>query len=242
MGSNANIVKVTMAYYTEQELEAYTGFSYEDFKENGLMMTATQWTNLTDSVSTAVTMAINNFCNVATLEEHTKTEYYSGRKATGENYEQTLEDRTFSLFENCLSVASVSEDTTPTSIPTWTLKEERTSTATGDYNLYTDGGLTQIVFINNIPSFGTKNIKVQYQAGFASQSPELGHIKVIALRMATNVLMKKKKVQEATTIRRAGTEDYAKMFEHADHDDILTAKLEIELSKYKRWLFPCLLS
>jgi|WetSurMetagenome_2_1015567.scaffolds.fasta_scaffold00223_1 hypothetical protein len=229
-----------MAYFTETELKNFTGFSYEDFKAGGQMMNSKQWATLVDSVQDAVDKAINNFCNVPTLLTHQATEYFSGRKATGDWNDYTLADRTFYLYENCQSVATVAEDITPTSIPTWTVRYPRTDVATGDFSVYTEAGLTQIIFNNNIPYFGTKNLKVEYVAGFDDNSAEVQHIRMIALRMATNLLMKKKKVQEATTIRRAGTEDYAKMFDDADHDDLLTKKLEIELSKYKRWLIPCL--
>lgn len=225
-----------MAYMTEEDIKVFTGFSATDFKQDGAPMTASRFTYLCEIVIDAVTESINRFCNVDTLEEHVATEYFNGKCATNDDGLYNEADITYYLREHCNEVATVSVDMTPGDVITWEGRTLRTVSVAGDYEVHTRQGLTYIRMIKNIPAEGINNVRISYSGGYTSGSTELEGIKVLALRMASNLLTIKKKLQEATTIRTAATEDYAKMFELAYGKEVLTPEVAAGLMRYKRWM------
>ena len=224
-----------MAYLTEEDIKIFTGFSASDFKQDGAQMTATQFTDLCGIVIDAVTESINRFCNVDTLEEHVATEYFNGKRATTDEGAYNEADLTYYLRENCSEVSTVSVDMTPGDVITWQDRTLRTGSVAGDYEVHNRMGLTYVRIIKNIPAEGINNVRIVYTAGYEDDSEELKNIKVLSLRMASNLLLIKKKMQEATTIRAAATEDYAKMFELAYGKEVMTPEIAAGLMRYKRW-------
>jgi hypothetical protein len=241
-----------MAYLTAADIANFTSYAMKDFKDAGVEMNATKFSSLISLVIAVTDQTINRYCGVASLEEHTVTEYFSGSGPSGDyvangvsGYAGILtayansylpSDTDFHLYERCISVASVAEDMSPYGIPQWVSKAERTSVATGDFNVWTENEVTTISFIRNIPLIGRHNLRVIYNAGYASGSPELEALRYIALRIAINMLKYKKKIQEATTIRAAGVEDYSKMFD-VPSDRLITNDIARDLMKYRRWRF-----
>jgi hypothetical protein len=53
--------------------------------------------------------------------------------------------------------------------------------------------------------------------------------------MMSNLLLHKKKIQEALTIRAQGIRDYSQMFDIMNESAILTENIKLVLDKYKRW-------
>jgi hypothetical protein len=240
-----------MSYLNQTDIETYTGFGSTDFKQAGSTMSATQWATFCTSVVNRVTQLINRFCNVSTLETHTATEYHSGRNDGQQDFRNyfyyggsnpnsqyyTELDRTFYLREVCYSTtATVEEDLTVSSTFGWVTRTQRTSTATGDYNIFSHNDLTSIQFINNVPMWGRDNLRITYIAGYASGSAELDAINLIAIQIAQRILLIKKKVQEAATIRGSGVRDYSPMFELTTETNILTNDVKEQLLPYKRHL------
>lgn len=237
-------------YITQGDIEQFTGFSNADFKYGGTTMTATQWATFATNVCAKVTQMINRFCCVTTLETHTATEYHSGRNDGAQDFRNyftyvsdnantqyyTDLDKSFYLFEVCqiATTVKVEEDTTTTSTPNWTTRDIRTATATGDYDVFQHNDLTAVRFINNVPCRGRDNVRITYTAGYASGSVELDAINLIAIEIAQNLLLRKKKVQEATTIRGTGVRDYSPMFELQNERDLLSQNVREQLMPYRR--------
>jgi len=224
-----------MAYFSQTDIERYTGFSSSSFKEAGVTMTSTQWNLLCATIIDVVTQQINSWCQVTSFEPHTVTEYKNGKGATGDNNTYREEDVCFYLFETATSVISVYEDTSSkTATPDWTLRTERSATTAGDYEFLKEYDLSYIRFHNNIPRKGKKNVKITYWGGYATGSPELNEIKIIACRIAKNYLLEKKKVQESTTLRQTGISDFAPMFDPKEGMyNILTDDIKSDLIRYK---------
>jgi len=238
-----------MTYISQSDIEQWTGFSNADFKYGGTTMTSTQWTAFCTQIVKKVTQAIDRFCNVPTLETHTATEYHSGRNDAAQDFRNyfyagytiynsayTELDRTFFLREvvQTATTVKVEEDTTVTATPTWTERTQRTSTATGDFNVLQHNDLTSISFINNIPCSGRDNVRITYTAGYASGSAELDAINQAAIEIAQNLLLRKKKIQEASTIRGTGVRDYSPMFELLDEKVALSENIKQTLIPYRR--------
>jgi len=239
-----------LSYLSRTDIEMYTGFASSDFKQAGSSMTATQWATFATNVCDKVTQMINRFCNVSTLETHTATEYHSGRNDGAQDFRNyftyvannpntqfyTDLDKTFYLFEVCQIATSVvvEEDITTTSTPTWTTRDLRTSTATGDYDVLQHNDLTAVRFLNNVPQYGRDNVRITYTAGYATGSVELDAINLIAIELATSLLLRKKKVQEATTIRGTGVRDYSPMFDLMGERMIISQDIKDQLIPYRR--------
>lgn len=227
-----------MAYFSQTDIEQFTGFGSGDFKQSGVTMTATQWATFATFVIGAVTQIVNRFCNVPSFEQHTSIEYKNGRGPSGDGQTYLDSDRTYTLRECATSVASIAEDINyGSSYPSWTDRVEQDTDTYGDYIYWTDQTITRIRFHQNVPNKGVRNVRVTYTAGYPVGSPELDDIKQMCLRCARNLLILKKKTQEAQTIRYTGTKDYAQMFELEDERKVLTDDIRIDLCRYRRWNF-----
>jgi hypothetical protein len=226
-----------MSYFSKDELESFTGFGYADFRQSGSVMTATQWSTFVTFLSNAVDESINHFCNVASFEAHTVIEYKNGKGATGENDQYQESDRLYYLIEYATSCASVAEDINEKSdVPDWTDRTVRSATVAGDYEFFVDRELPTIRFHNNIPKEGKRNVRITYTGGYPSDNPALNEIKMIALRIAQNILLIKKKAQESTTLRNTGVRDYSSMFDiTSDMSRAVTADIQADLALHRRW-------
>jgi len=226
-----------MAYFTQSDVEAFTGFSSTDFKQAGVTMTATQWAAFATSLVNQVTQMVNRFCNVPSLEWHVATEYKNGKGATGDENTYLETDRIFAFKEYATGYISVSEDTaTKGATIQFATRWERSTATAGNFEFWTDRELSWVRFHDTVPLAGYKNVKLEYYAGFATDSPQFYEIQQICLRIAANILTYKKKIQESMTIRNTGIRDYAEMFKPIDERIVLTDDIQRDLHKYRRYL------
>jgi hypothetical protein len=226
-----------MAYCTQSDIEAYTGYGYSDFKQAGVTMTSTQWANLVTSLIAGASQQINRFCNVGSFESTAYTEYHDGRGMTGDRGRSYREiDRTFLPHEQpVISVTSVKVDISPlSSAPSWTTMTPRAAGVAGQYAVSTDGYVTRIRFHDEVPKKGVKNVEITYMAGYASGHAVLGDIKFITMDIIANFLGKKKRGQEAAVVSwGTGTQDGANMVQML-HQEIFTEDIKTRLIPYRR--------
>jgi len=220
-----------MAYFTQTDIEQYTGFASSDFKQGGSTMTATQWSLYCSTVVDFVTQLVNRYCGVQSFEPHEMVEYRSGVGAKGDKYTYLEEDTTFYLSEYGTGIQAF-EDIGSTGTEYWVERTARTSATSGDFTVATRNELTMVRFHNNIPQEGWNNVRFVYWGGYPEGSVQMNEIRLICLRIARNILLEKKKTQESTTIRQTGIRDYAQMFEFTD--TILTDEIKQDLHKYRR--------
>jgi len=69
--------------------------------------------------------------------------------------------------------------------------------------------------------------------GIRQVRQNFNEIKLCCLRMASNILSNKKKIQEALTVRGTDVRDYAPMFD--TNDELLTDEIKRDLAKYRRY-------
>ena len=108
----------------------------------------------------------------------------------------------------------------------------------GDYEIYCENDVTRIIFHNNVPAQGYGNVKFTYNSGYAVTTAQYNDVKFQALRACTNVLLTKKKIQEASTIRNFGVRDYSTMFDAFSEGVVLDDKIKNGLEQYRRAVIP----
>ena len=229
-----------MIYFDRESLEAFTGFATTDMKDAGRTMTASVWEVLVDELDRSVAGWMHRWCGVPTFGSHQVTEYHDGRGENGNDEDLYAEtDRLFFLREYATGDPIVYQDTAvETASPTWVQRQVRCATTGGDYTFYAeDQGLGIVRFHLNVPPEGYKNVKIEYWAGFPEGSQDLEQIRVIAKRIATNLLLVKKKWQESQTIRNTGVRDYSQMFDMEADRKVFTPELEMMLTRYRRYQF-----
>jgi hypothetical protein len=225
-----------MAYCSQQEVEAHTGYSNNDFRQADQFMTSQQWTTYITMVIAGAAETINRYCNRQSFESANYTEYHDGRGPTGDRGRYYREiDRTFLPREQpVISVTSVSVDTNPTGAPSWTVMTMRDTGVIGNYFVVSDGYVTKIIFNNTIPQAGKGNVKIVYSAGYASGSPVLADIKFITLDLVANFLAQKRREQEAIVASfDSGTQTIAQMISLL-HPEVFTEDLKLRLAPYRR--------
>lgn len=221
-----------MAYLTQADIEAQ-GFANTHFQYAGVKMTAQQWADYCTKLIAFIEQQINKHCKVESFEEHEVTEYRDGKGATGDDSGYLETDTVYVPRQQpVVSVTSVAEDVASKSqAASWTTRTARGDTG-GDYEVWLDGGMTQINFHANAPTKKRRSVRLVYVAGYPSESPVLNEIKWIAIRMALNALFWKKKGQEAITVRMTGIRDFSPMFEIAPDYVVLTQEIKTDLDKY----------
>ena len=231
------------AYATKEDVQEFMGFSKKDMKINGVQMSDAEFGSFCDEMVPKIAQMIHRYCNVTSFEPTQVIEYKNGRGASDDDSETSGyldSDVEFYLrnlyFTDLTHVAIVVEEDTsaPTAAPNWVTRTPRGVGVGGDYQLFTDGELTYIRFHNNVPRSGNKNVRFTYFTGYAPASAEFGDIKLQVLRAFKNLIMLKKKVQEASTIRNYGVRDYSQMFEPFDESSILSDSERTALDRYKR--------
>ena len=232
------------AYFTAQELKDFMGFSARDMKTNGVQMTDTEFGSLVTQYEPMIAQMVHRYCNVQTFIPTLLTEYKNGRGASNDDTPRAdfLESDTSFYLRNLYftdgthAAIIVSEDIgSPTGAESWTARTVRTSITGGDYRVITDNELTEIRFHANMPRQGYANVKMVYYTGYALTSPQFQDIKLQVMRAFKNLLMVKKKVQEATTARNYGVRDFSTMFEPFDESSILSESEKTALDRYKRY-------
>lgn len=229
-----------MIYFDRESLEAFTGFATTDMKDAGRTMSATVWEALIDGLDKGVAAWMHRWCGVPTFGSHLVTEYHSGRGENGTEDDLYAEtDRLFFLREYATGDPIVYQDTAvETASPSWVQRQVRCATTGGDYTYFEEEqGLGVVRFHTNVPPEGYKNVKIEYWAGFEEGSYDLEQIRIIAKRIATNLLLVKKKWQESQTIRNTGVRDYSQMFDMEADRKVFTPELEMMLTRYRRYQF-----
>lgn len=238
-------------YVSQADIEQFAGVSSADFKQAGTQMTATQWASLCTTLSNKVSAAINRYCNVDTFFVHLATEYHDGKGCTGDWFdanEYREEDRRFYFQQQPLYASTYSSgDPQYMGVNVWVDANNESGTKywvpfyrrgtqyIRAWEIRERFGLSYLRFHSDTPSTGRNNVKIEYYAGFATDSQEISDLKMIALKAVTeNLLMLKKKIQESTTIRASGVRDFAPMFEMRGMDtSILGDNVKKELDRYK---------
>lgn len=230
-----------MIYFDRESLEAFTGFATVSFKDAGNTMTASVWEQLVEDLDRSVAGWMHRWCGVPTFGSHQVEEYHNGRGANsvdveGELYDET--DRIFFLRQPPTGTPEVYVDASDlTQVPSWTPMYLRSPATAGQFQFTIDGDLGIIRFHNSVPISGQQNVKIIYWSGFPEGSEDLEQIRLIAKRLATNLLLYKKKIQESQTIRNTGVRDYSEMFELDRDKKVFTPELEMTLSHYRRFQF-----
>ena len=231
-----------MALVTVNDVQQYTGFHYSEFTENGLEMTEGQWTEFIKNLIPKVTQMIHRYCNVYSFERALFVEYHSGRGAT--NFDESVsdyneEDTLYFLHQLYCDTLIVEEDTsTKTAAPAWATRTARSAGVAGDYEIWSSNDVTRIKFNSNVPAKGDNNIRFTYYTGYASSSAQIQDIKFQCLRGIKNVLLTKKKIQEASSIRNYGVRDYSQMFDAFSEGVVIDPKVAAGLDQYRRAIVP----
>lgn len=229
-----------MIYFDRDSLEAFTGFATSSFKDAGVVMSATAWQTLVTELDYSVAGWMHRWCGVPTFGSHAVEEYHDGRFDNTKTYSDTYEesDRQFFLRESPTGFPTVYVDSADLSEPpSWVEMTPRSAATGGEYIYTLDQGLGIVRFHNSVPNKGYQNVKLTYWAGFPEGSEDLEQIRLIAKRLATNILLYKKKIQESQTIRNTGVRDYSEMFELERDIKVFTPELEMTLTRYRRYTF-----
>ena len=230
-----------MIYFDRESLEAFTGFASTDMKDAGKTMTATVWESFVEELDRGIAGWMHRWCGVPTFGSHLVTEYHDGRGQNGIEYDSDLyaeTDRLFFLRESATGDPVVYTDTAiETASPSWVKRQIRCATTGGDFTYFEDEGLGVVRFHTNVPLEGYKNVKIEYWAGFEEGSEDLEQIRIIAKRLAGNLLNVKKKFQEVQTVRNTGVRDYSQMFDLETDRKVFTPELEMMLTRYRRYQF-----
>jgi hypothetical protein len=224
-----------MAYFSQTDIEQYTGFASTDFKQGGSTMSSVQWADFTATLVEWVTQIVNRYCNVTSFEPHFATEYRNGMGATGDDDTYLDDDTTFYLNEYATGITVYEDYNSKTGTEYFVERTARSTSATGDYDVITKYELTQIKFHDNYPKEGWNNVKITYWGGYPASSVEMDDIKMICCDIAEEILKHKKKVQESTTIRATGVRDYAEMFKPVYDTEFLSKPIKERLHKYRRY-------
>jgi hypothetical protein len=226
-----------MAYCTQAEIEALTGYGYQDFRQGDASMTSNQWASLVTALIAGVSQQINLYCRRESFESAEYVEYHDGRGMTGEKG-RSYREIDLNLLPREQPVISVSkveiDQNSIQEIPSWKEMTVRSALNGGHYAVLVDGSLTRIRFHSEVPRAGQKNVRITYTAGYASNSPVLADIKLIALDIIANILGKKKREQEAAVASfGTGTSEGANLIQMI-RPEIITDDVKIRLALYRR--------
>jgi len=234
-----------MTYVTLSDIKEFMGFSNKDMKINGVQMSDAEFQSFVDVHVPQIEQMVHRFCNVTSFEPTLLVEYKSGRGAsnddssTSDYLDSDVEFYLRNLYlTNTLPAYApiiIEEDmSAPTAAPSWTVRTARSASVGGDYQVFGDSELTYVRFHNNIPRQGNMNVRFTYYTGYLTTSKEYGDIKLQVLRAFKNLIMLKKKTQEASTIRNYAVRDYSQMFEPFDESSILSQSEKDALERYRR--------
>lgn len=236
-----------MTYATKEDVQTFMGFSNKDLKVNGVQMSDAEFASFVEIYEPRIAQMVHRFCNVVSFEPTLVVEYKDGRGASDDDSSTTdyLDSDVEFYLRNLYLTGTgptttyapivVEEDTASTSTPySWVTRSARSSIIGGDYQVFTESELTLVRFHNQIPRQGRRNVRFTYYTGYMQDSREYGDIKLQILRCFKNLIMLKKKVQEASTIRNYAVRDYSQMFEPFDESQVLSDSEKAALERYRR--------
>lgn len=237
-----------MVYVTQDDVEAFCGYGYNDFKQGGFTMEEAQWeAYCNDDLIPRIEAMVLRFCGVASFFEHTVIEYknspgmdslddYLGYMAPGGQAVPMSPAPEFLLNERCIEVSSVEIKPWPW-MDVWESVLAVSSDTTGEYYTAEDSEITH-VYLARYPQFGSANIRITYNAGYEPGSDQIQEIKLIILRIIRINLEEKLKFQQAGTIRNTNVRDYMEMYDidkNQHHDQYyIPEDIVRELKRYQR--------
>lgn len=239
---------------TQQDIESYCGCAYTDLMVNGAPMSSPEWQAFVEDYVEVVAQIVHRYCNVPTFDpaqpEALIVEYRSGRGATDDTTYPTQylpNDTTFYLRELYYGTGAtptyapivVEEDTaSKTAPPNWTTRTVRSAAAGGDYEVITKKELTSVAFHNNVPAFGSNNVRFTYYTGYDPTSKQYADIKFQILRVFKNLILSKKGIESIFTIFAQGTRNYSEVPNQYSEAQILSHMEESVLRRYRRFMMP----
>jgi hypothetical protein len=241
---------MTAASYglTSADIEQFTGITFTDMKIDGRNMTALEWDTFCLAYIDIIAQTVHNYLNVPTFDpaqpEAAIVELHSGKGATDDSVwpvQYTAADGQFYLKELYYSTPAIviEEDTAgKTAVPAWTARTPRSALAGGDYEVITKGLVTMISFHNNIPAYGTNNLRFTYTTGYPATSKPYKDIKFQVLRVFKNLILVKKNIQAVLTITAQGGRDFQGLTNQYNEGQILSHMEESVLKRYRRWMVP----
>ncbi len=231
-----------MTYASVEDIYNYSGFEGSNFIAEGDRMGDDEWKDfLEDIILPTVDSFINRYCNVTSFNLHEVTELRRGKGHTDDELHSVHmtpreEDRIYLLREHPVHEVSLVkiDKGGVTGTPIWEVLEERSDSTPGSYIVVSNLDYKYLYFTRDLPLYGMNLLSITYTAGYPDGSQELDAIRIAAIRMALNMLLYKKKVQEATTIRAFATRDYSQMFAVHQEAYFLTEDVKIVLNRYRR--------
>lgn len=229
-------------YVTVEDVINYAGYEGVDFKSNGSDMSEAQFRSYLETFAIpAVTGFINRYCNVKSFEAQAIVELRRGRGATGDEHSAVhttyQEDDRIYLFReypvNAVTKVEIDRGGI-TGTPLWSRLYERSESDSGSYVVVEQTGLKFLYFTRDVPPRGYNSLRLTYTTGFPEGSDDLATIRLAAVRLVTNILVHKKKMEEATTIRSYGLKDYSQMFDVFMESRLLTDEVRHILDRYRR--------
>ena len=233
------------------DIENFTGITYTDMQDNGIPMTAGQWSTFCTTYVEIIAQIVHRYCNVPTFDpaqpEALIVELHSGRGATDDSTWPTqyypndyqLWLRELYITNGTYAAVVVQEDTaSKTAVPAWTTRTVRSAAAGGDYEVITKKEVTMISFHNNVPAQGSNNVKFTYYTGYDPASKEYADIKFQILRVFKNLILSKIGVQSIVTMFAHGTRDMNALPNQYSEAQILSHMEESVLKRYKRYIVP----
>lgn len=240
-----------MSYVSILDVEAFTGYGAADMKQGGLTMTASQWEDYCENdLIPRIEQMVHRYCGVTSFDEHVVIEFrnsegddefldqYLGWMTPGGPALTTRQMYEYTLVEPCISVSSVAIKPNQW-VASWEDMIEVGSTG-GDYYTETQDEITH-VYLNRVPAKGGANIRITYNAGYPTDSPQFQEIQMAILRIIRINLEEKLKFQQAGTFRNVNTKDYMEMYDinkNAHKEQFyIPADITHELNRYRRLFF-----
>lgn len=225
----------TRSYLSRSEIEAWAGYCQTSFKIGNDEMVVSDWVDLLESLALGVSGWIDRYCRRTSFLACEIVEEHEGRGRTGELGVYREVDRVYHPREQpVIEILSIWEDTGgPSGAISWAVRNPRTTSDPGDYQILRTGDFTSIRFIRNVPREGHGNVLITYTAGYDDAHPIVQEIKVIAREVVTRYLEKKKKSQEADVARWQSTDQAADLLRELG-GDVLTEDLKARLAPYQR--------
>jgi hypothetical protein len=222
-------------FFTQAELEAWTGLGAADFRIDGTEMTALQWTAYYETLEVTIRKGICTYCRRSSFFPTDYTELHDGRGPSDWQRTYREVDRKVLLIEQpVISIIKVEEDVASKGSPAiWREREARSDTIGGDYTLVTRGSYAYLRYHNNVPRSGVNVVRVTYTAGYPEGDGIYDDLRGIALDIASKHIQRKKKLQEAGAARQTATRDAADMFPIGD-PKLLTDDIKTRLNPYVR--------
>lgn len=117
----------------------------------------------------------------------------------------------------------------------WTQTVQGNNVSGGDYEVDITNGLVRVIYYNNIPRRGIRNVKFTYKTGYPINSPQYAELQGISTRACVNFLAYTKMMLAAQTIQVSGVEDIVKLWAGLSEKTLLSNGVKEDLDRYVRY-------